>query len=239
MTSRIFVLPDTQIPDQDDRFIDELVAEVRKTKPDVLIHVGDFLDAKPPARWSKGYAAEYSGTLQKDIDAGVDILRRFRDAHKGKPFHLKTGNHDERIQTYLHKYAPALAGLRSLELPNLLHLDEFDIKLEAKPFPVAPGWVCAHGHESGLNQTAGGTALGLARKIGASVVCGHTHRAGIQHDHDSVNGKVTRRLFGMEVGHAMDLRKADYLKFGGANWQQAWGLLEVNGRNVKPILHYR
>jgi predicted phosphodiesterase len=239
VTQRIFLLPDFQIPDQENPFIDELVNEVRRVKPDVLIHVGDYLDAKPPARWSKGYAEEYSGTLQKDIDLGVDILRRFRDVHKGKPFHLKSGNHDERIETYLHRYAPALVGLRSLDLGALLHLEELDVVLERRPFPVAPGWMVAHGHESGLSITAGGTALGLARKLGKSVVCGHTHRAGIQHDNSSVNGKVTRRLFGMEVGHAMDLRKADYLKFGGANWQQAWGLLEVDGRKVKPILHFR
>jgi predicted phosphodiesterase len=238
MTDTIFLLPDFQVPDQDNRFIDELVAEVKRVKPAVLIHVGDYLDCKPPARWSKGFAEEYSSTFQKDIDLGVDILRRFRGVHKG-PFHLKVGNHDERIGVYLSKYAPAFTSLRALTLHNLLRLDELDIRLEPDPFPIAPGWVCAHGHEAGLSITAGGTALGLARKIGRSVVCGHTHRAGIQHDNGGVNGKVTRQLFGMEVGHAMDLRKADYLKYGAANWQQAWGTLEVDGRKVKPRLHIR
>jgi hypothetical protein len=42
----------------------------------------------------------------------------------------------------------------------------------------------------------------------------------------------------MEVGHFMDLSKADYLKKKGAtaNWQQAFGILEVYGDRVFPHL---
>ena len=59
---------------------------------------------------------------------------------------------------------------------------------------------------------------------------------GLVHDHASHSGKVTQRLFGMEVGHLMNLRKASYLRYGGANWQAGFGMLTVVGGKTLPTL---
>ena len=40
----------------------------------------------------------------------------------------------------------------------------------------------------------------------------------------------------MEVGHAMDVKRAGYLGDGAANWQQAVGILHVSGSRVQPQL---
>jgi hypothetical protein len=53
------------------------------------------------------------------------------------------------------------------------------------------------------------------------VCIGHTHRAGIVPHTEAYGGKVTRTVYGMEVGCLMDMGKAGYLKSGGANWQLA------------------
>jgi hypothetical protein len=205
-------------------------------RPTVLAHVGDHLDAPEPSRWNKGMAGEYAGTLADSIAEASAMLRRFREVHDGE-FHLKMGNHDERVETYVQRYAPALASLPGLRMETLLDTEDIGVTLHRNLFDIAPGWVIAHGHEAGLNRTAGGTAMGLARKVGKSVVCGHTHRAGIQHETRGYLGKVST-LFGMEVGHAMDMRKADYLKYGGANWAQAFGILRIQDRTVIPSVHY-
>ena len=85
----------------------------------------------------------------------------------------------------------------------------------------------AHGDEGSLNATAGGTALSLARKTGMSIVCGHTHRLGIQHQHMGYAGKTNHRLFGVEVGNMMDMKKAKYLPAGTGNWQQGFAVLSI------------
>jgi hypothetical protein len=36
----------------------------------------------------------------------------------------------------------------------------------------------------------------------------------------------------VEVGHMMDLKKAGYLKSGGANWQSGFGILYKNDKNI-------
>lgn len=231
------VIPDLQVPDEDRKAVESVLNFIREYNADGLLCVGDELDSPEPSRWNKGYAGEYAGTLQKSIDRCHDVLASIRDAlGYNRPFHLMRSNHGERIRTYLNRYAPALADLRGLDYATLLGLSDLDITYHDKPFEFAPGWMLAHGDEGSLIQTAGGTALGLAKKWGKSVVCGHTHRAGLQHQNLVVNARVTSTLFGMEVGNLMDLRKADYLKAGSANWQQAIALIEVDGKRVQPTL---
>lgn len=233
---RWVVIPDMQIPDHDMKAIRSLYKFIEGYNPDGLLIVGDELDAPEPSRWNKGYAGEYAGTLQKSIDTCNGILAGFRYSLGDGPIHLMRSNHGERIRSYLSRYAPALSSLRSLDYGSLLGLDDIGITYHERPYEFAPGWLLAHGDEGSLIQTSGGTALGLAKKWGKSVVCGHTHKAGLLHQHLAVNAKVTSHLFGLEVGHLMAMSKADYLKAGSANWQQAFGIIEVRGKHVHPNL---
>jgi hypothetical protein len=231
------VIPDLQVPDHDRKFCTSVANYIAALKPDGLCVVGDELDAPEPSRWNKNFAGEYAGTLQASISECNLVLATFRDAlGAGKPYHLMRSNHGDRIRTYINRYAPALASLESLEYQRLLGFDDIGITYHKRPFEFAPGWVLAHGDEGSLTQTPGGTALGLAKKWNKSVVCGHTHRAGLQHHHSYLNGKPSALLFGLEVGHGMDIKKADYLKAGSANWQQAIAVIDVDGRNVYPNL---
>lgn len=67
-------------------------------------------------------------------------------------------------------------------------------------------------------------------------MCGHTHRAGVQHHTQGFNGKVINTLHGVEVGHLMDMTKASYLKSGGGNWRQAVAAATIDGSAVDVTL---
>ena len=231
-----FVISDMQVPDHDVKALDSVLSFIEYLQPDRILIVGDELDSPQPSRWNKGYAGEYAGTLQRDIDTAHEVLRRIRAVVAERPVHLMRSNHGERIRTYLNRYAPALAGLKTLDYSTLLGLDALGITYHEQPFEFTRGWVLAHGDEGSLTQTAGGTALGLAKRWNKSVVCGHTHRAGIQHHHSYLNNRASSLLFGLEVGHLMDMRKANYLKAGSANWQQAVGIVETQGKVSVPTL---
>lgn len=233
----IVILPDIQYPYHDPKFTNALIRFVADFAPDELVQIGDLIDQPEPSRWNKGMAGEYAGTLQASLKGTTLMLTQFRDAlGAGKPFRVKAGNHDERVDTYVRRYAPALDGIEALEMPALLGLAELGIEWEPKPFVVAPGWVAAHGHEGSLNRVAGSTALGIARKLGMSVVCGHTHRIGLQHETTGF-GRKLKIIAGFEVGHAMDMSKAQYLPTGVASWQQGFGILRVrNGKtHAQPV----
>ena len=88
------------------------------------------------------------------------------------------------------------------------------------------------GITSGL--TAGATALGLAKRAGKSVVCGHTHRAGLTHWTQSYFGGTPKTVWGLETGCLMDFKFAKYIKGGLFTWQQGFGILYVDGKTVVP-----
>ena len=233
---RVIVIPDMQIPYHDPRAVRALQNFVGDYQPDELYCVGDESDSPEPSRWNKGTAGEYAGTLQKNLDKTAKIMLEFKEQLGDKPFHTMRSNHGDRVEHYVKKYAPALASLRDLEYSKLLNYRENEITYHDTIWQFTPGWVLAHGDEGNISRQAGGTALALARKVGASVVCGHTHRAGIQHEHRGYNGKIHNRLYGVEVGHLMDLSQASYLNTGSANWQQAFTMLYIRRGNVTPVV---
>lgn len=234
---RIVVLSDIQAPLHDSGLVKAVQQFVSDYEPDELFCVGDEADSPEPSRWNKGTAGEYAGTLQKGLDTTSSIMAGFREAVGDKPFHVQRSNHGDRIEHYIGRYAPALASLRALDYETLLRYDELGIQFHRKLYNFAPGWAMAHGDEGGLVRTAGGTALSLARRTGVSIVCGHTHRIGIQHEHTGFNGSMNGKLYGVEVGHMMDLRKASYLKSGGANWQSGFGILYMDDqKRVTPSI---
>ena len=137
--------------------------------------------------------------------------------------------------------------MRSLSWPALMGYGEpstlytrfgkqLNIEFHYDLFEFAPGWVLAHGDEGGYSRIPGGTAMGLARKIGASVICGHTHKLGMQHENRGFGGKFTEFLYGVEVGNLMKLEAASYLTYGAANWQQGFAVLDIRKGVVTPNL---
>jgi hypothetical protein len=234
---KIVVVSDLQVPYHSPRAVAAVCDFIADWKPDMLLNVGDDTDSPEVGRWNKAMAGEYAGTLQKNLDMTHDVHGQFRQAlGKNKPYHVQRSNHGDRVETYVRKYAPALASLSMLTIEKLLRYDELNITYHRRLFEFLPGWVLAHGDEGGLVQTPGGTAMGLVRRLGKSVICGHTHRMGMQHESRGFNGR-TDILFGIEVGHLMDLSKASYLKTGAANWMSGFVTLQVDGRDVYPSLH--
>lgn len=251
------VIPDLQCPSHDQRAVNALCKFIEVYQPDGILNVGDESDSPEPARWNKGQAEEYMGTfwqnaaLTNRVMQQIDDALRFSrndvdDAVYDLEHHVMRSNHGDRVLKYLSKYAPALQGKRSpLSIPRIYGYNDTPLVEGCDPLPIiyhdalwefAPGWVLAHGDEGSLIQTPGGTALNIAKRVGASVVCGHTHKAGIQHWTTGFNAKDTKRLVGVEVGHLMDMRKADYLKGGHANWQKAFAILHIRKRKVTPNL---
>lgn len=223
----IAVVSDLQVPFHSPRAVRTLAAFIKAYKPDSVACVGDVLDSPQVSRWTKGLAGEYTKDLAKHRDAAVRILEDLQVKD------LSRSNHDDRVEIYLQKYAPGLDGLPELRTETFLRLDDLGIVFHRRPYELAPGWLLMHGDEGGLSRTPGGTALSLARSTGKSVVAGHTHKLGLQHESRGYNGK-SNTIWGFEVGNLMELGKAEYLKFGGANWSQGFGLLFVEGSKVTP-----
>ena len=239
------VVPDLQAPYHDKRTVEVFIEFLKDYQPDGLLNVGDEADSPEPSRWNKGLAGEYAGTLEAGLTKAHDILDEMIVASGDVPMHLMRSNHADRIDKYIKRYAPAMdTSWNSYprimgygQKPLLRGRDKvLRVVWHDKPWRFARGWTLLHGDEGGMIQSAGGTAMGLAKRTGTSVVCGHTHRAGIQHHNLGVGGKFTSQFTGMEVGNMMNMKEASYLGLGAANWQQAFGVLNIRNGRVHPEL---
>lgn len=227
----IVVLADLQIPYHDPGYIKVMYRFVKEMRRSRQFHrvevgqIGDFTDQPETGRWNKGAAGEFAPTFWSGIRQAREVANLIEFDW------IKVGNHDRRVEDYLEKYAPALvADDGEWNLDTLLRLPR-GTRLERDMFQMAPGWIAAHGDEGGLSQIAGGTAYGLTAKWDQSVICGHTHRAGIVSKTVGLPGH-RRRISGMEIGHGMDESSARYIKSKAPNWQKAFGVFLVRGQST-------
>lgn len=241
----IVIMPDVQAPLQDEALVDKFVQFLADYEPNELGQVGDFTDSTEISRWVRGKSKEYTGDLKNGFRVSRYILERIRDVFDGR-MRIVRSNHDDRLEAYIEAHAAGLMSFLDdeLSIERLAGFNEFDVEfvrdgvVEMTPGADNP-WIMCHGDEGSLNQVAGRTAFNLAKnKFGVNVICGHTHRAGLTSESYGYNGKIRDTRYGLEVGHFMDLTKADYLKKKGvgANWQQAFGILHIHGEKVYPQL---
>jgi hypothetical protein len=118
-----------------------------------------------------------------------------------------------------------------------MKFDELGITFHKIPLTLAPNWVAVHGDHTPIKPQGGLSALEAARRHGKNIISGHTHRAGRSSFTEASGGRVGRILHGVEVGNLMDFRQASYTK-GSANWQQAFAIMYVKGKNVQVDLIY-
>jgi hypothetical protein len=227
---KMFVVPDLQVPFEDRAFVDAMCRAIDyfKQDGDRVLTIGDEMDMQTISRWSDGTPTSYERSIGRDRDRTVEVLRDLQVTDTLR------SNHTDRLFNTVMRKAPGLMGLPELELEQFMRLPELGITFHKEGYRFAEGWAAFHGDESGLSQIAGQTARTLSAKTGLSVVIGHTHRLGMQPVTYSANGKVTRTLFGIEVGNAMDMRKALYAKTH--NWLQGWAVMHIDGRTVVPEL---
>ena len=236
-TNAVIVLPDWQIPLHDEDKIKRVADFIGDFQPIRLGHVGDVTDSTQLGRWARGLRAEFDGGLEGAFAKTRELLEYHRERYSG-PWDLVRSNHDERLELAIEQRLPGLQGLtvkgHKVNIQNALRLDDMAITWNEAPIEIAPGWVMAHGDEGRLNQLPGATALGLANEIHQSVVCGHTHRAGLAWSSKGLGNERTA-FAGMEVGHMMTISAAEYL--GRArlnNWGNAFGILWLDGDEVFP-----
>jgi len=225
----VFLIPDLQIPLQDKGFVDGMARCISDNhlRIDRVVTQGDELDFTSIGRWSDGTPLAYTRALGKERDEWVQVACDLQVTDTIR------SNHTDRLYNNIMRKIPGLLDVPELELENFMRLPELGIRFHKDGLRIKD-WMILHGDESGTSQIAGTTARNLVQKTGLNVSCGHVHRAGLVPHTTSINGKVTRTLWGMEVGHAMSYKKVTYLRT--MNWQQAWAVLYPTGNTYTPML---
>lgn len=233
------VLPDVQVPLHDPVTLKKFIQVASDVQPGAIVSIGDLVDFRSVSRWSVGTALAYAPVLQDDIDATVSqVLRPLREAAPKAAITWVAGNHCQRLEEYVEKYAYQLKSLRSVSMENLFSLDELNVKYVKGPHNIGTNTYAVHGHESGgYAATASAWDTKFTKRYGSdkSFVYGHTHAPSLITRAYGFKGKVTPR-FTLNVGSLMDPVQATYVKDGAVSWHQSFALLRDDGKRVWPEL---
>jgi len=230
--SRYLVISDLQVPYHHEAAVKNVIKLARRETFDSVLVVGDEIDFQSISKWSEQTPLAYSEDLHVDRELCKQILW---DLGEYSPeMHVIRSNHTDRLYNTLLK-VPGLINLPELQYPAFMGFAEMGITYHKTAYEFYPGWVLCHGDEGSMSQHAGVTSLNLAKKFGKSVLAGHSHRLGMSAYSEGINGH-SRTLYGVEVGNLMDRKKASYIRYGSANWQMGFAILEAVGKTLTPTL---
>ena len=228
---KIVILSDLQVPFEDVQATLNIARFLQKFKPDQTVTIGDEIDFQTISKWSEGTPLAYEQTLAADRDRCVDLLWEL-----GVTDSIRS-NHTDRLYHTIMKKVPSFLSLPELRFEKFMKFDELGITFHKNPLTLAPNWVAVHGDHTPIKPQGGLSALEAARRHGKNIISGHTHRAGRSSFTEASGGRLGRVLHGVEVGNLMDFKQAAYTK-GTANWQQAFAIMYVKGKNVQVDLIY-
>jgi predicted phosphodiesterase len=190
------VLPDVQIgyrrdiadakldPFHDEAAMSAALRVVKKADPDLVVHLGDFLDLAPMGTFE--IEAGFALTVQPAIDRAYRFLCEVQAAAPNAKQVLLEGNHDRRLQKMIVRNALSAFGIQRAEKPDewpvlsvpyLLRLDELGVEYVGG-YPAGIFWInerlaAIHGHKV---RSSGSTAQAVVDDERVSVIFGHVHR---------------------------------------------------------------
>lgn len=214
------------------RVINKLAVELQ---PDVLVHVGDLLDAWQVSDFDKDPSRR--DTLQDNIDEAIALLRSIRRALPKTACYLLEGNHEQRLQRTIwrmNEKQRELARLRNFQSamtwPALLDLRDdwhFVASQGQAKHRILPKLITKHG--TLVRKWSGATARGEWERYGKSGLSGHTHRLGAFYTNDFNGAHVWA-----ETGCTCDINPTYVVD---PNWQQGCVVVTYVGDRfaIEPV----
>lgn len=168
--SRALVLADVHIPYEDKRAL-KIALDYAKTQGvDTIVLLGDVLDFYQISRFSKDPARK---SLETEFREGLAFLTKLRHMWPEARIVYHRGNHELRLEDYIHSNAGKIASLTADLMQRHLCFEELHIEYKTEPWYLGK-LLMIHGHEL---QGRGGNNIPdvLWRQCAQSVICGHFH----------------------------------------------------------------
>lgn len=227
------ILSDVHLPYHDPRTVEAAIRLARKRRGCNVLLNGDLLDSHELSSFDKDPSAP---RYIAEREAGLAFLAYLRDRLPKARIVFKAGNHEERLDTYLIRKAPALFGLEGVQLASILELKKFGIEWVSDKRVIRMGRLnVIHGHEYRATiQAPVNPARGLFLRAKSSALCGHHHQTS-EHHEPTLEG-VPKGCF--STGCACQLSPA-YAPLN--KWNHGFAFVEIardgifNVRNVRVI----
>lgn len=187
------ILPDLQMPFQDDEAVSVALQIVRDIRPDKVILLGDAVDL---AAWSRfPQRPEHQQTTQDSLVKLHQLLASTRQTLPSSEIVVLEGNHDFRMHAKIMNDNPEALYLKRandpdgypvMSVPYLTSMDELDVEY-ISGYPANRHWInerlqVQHGAKA---RSGGSTAKAISNDERTSVIFGHVHR--IEHHEKTVD----------------------------------------------------
>jgi len=221
------ILSDVHVPFEDKEVCQLAFNFIKREKPGTVHLLGDICDFYTLSRFDKDPSRKL--TLQDELDATKAWLGKLRKCAPKAKIIYSQGNHEARLTKHLKSKARELASLKSLNIPDLLGLDEYNISylLEDDAYMIGNDITLVHGEYC---RASGQTPKEYWLRLGTSVIMGHTHRlTTLRH----TSKKGTKQ--GWENG-CLCTMDPEYMRY--PDWQQGWTVVQTCGdmEEVRQIL---
>lgn len=231
------IIPDCHIPFEDQKAYQLMIESAKYIRDHQGLHeiviLGDYVDFFGFSFHDKNpNFAKPADLLTREIDCAnirLDELdREFPEARKK----FLEGNHEFRLKRYIEKYAPMLDGMKKMNVPGQLGL-------ENRPhWSFYPFHHMQHCQVMETNLFArhcppvGGTDFNVAKQAGDSIIYGHTHQKGYAEWHTKVLG---RKVVAINAGCLVDFQSSvfNYVKTR-PNWAHSWTFIASKGAQWAP-----
>lgn len=234
MLKSILFIPDSHIPYQDRKAFYLVMNVLERARPDIVVILGDFADfyqvsdhLKHPSRWE---------SFDNEVQSCKRELRKIESYVPDAELIYVMGNHEYRLERYLHKNAPDLNPYVSVD--QLFELSDHGWRIVPykEDIQLGPLWITHDVGESGIHST---------RKAGVSyqdnVCIGHNHRLDY---HVSGNAKGVPHI-SSSFGWLGDISQIDYMHKLKArtHWAHGFGWARLDTRENLiyitpiPIIH--
>lgn len=213
------VLGDTHLPFHDCRTIELAIATAKKHKAVGVLLNGDIADCHELSSFDR------DPTMPRYVEeraAVISFLAYLRDRLPKARIIYKKGNHEERLDRYLMRHAPALFGLEALGMPQLFQLREHGVEYVGDRRVIHAGKLAIiHGHEFRPTvSTPVNPARGVFLRARQSVLTHHWHQSS-EHSAPTIAGK---QQAAWSVGCACQLNPP-YMPLN--NWSNGFALVHL------------
>ena len=179
---------------------------------DGICLLGDVMDCYAESKFDK---TESEATMELEIEQCQNYLKILKKEFPDVPIYYKFGNHEKRFQRYISDNAPALMGIKGMNLQSFLKLDELGVTYIPEWQTIDLGGPQAiHGHEFGGWIS---NAKQLWAKAKTTSICAHNHTK-TEEGSRTLSGEITGTW---TIGCQCDLNPA-YRPYNG--WNNGFGL---------------
>jgi hypothetical protein len=223
----IILLGDAHVPFHDPANLAAALGVIRaqrRIRLDMVILIGDIFDFYAVSKYDKNPLRR--NLLQDELIVAAEVLGQITEAAGDATKVFVRGNHEQRLEDYIWRHAPALAGLPQLQIPALLGLESAGWQYEPFYYPVNDKFVVRHGDTvAGASGATAKKELDDALISGAS---GHVHRLGVHYRTAFVHRMKNEPPFVWVETGTLARPDLEYLEGKHPNWQPGLAIVRFD-----------